>query len=279
MIGAGVIGKTLRDQRGVTVGMSVTVLLIAVGMIALYPQFADQFADIDLPPIYEVFFGEASIDTPAGFFAAEFFGWVPLLIIAIAVIAGTAAIAGEESNGTIELLLAEPVTRRALLLRKTAGLMLSMAIIAAVSYAGMIVGRLLISEFDLGYRAMLEATLLMLLLVWFFLAFSILASASLPSRTAAATTVTALIVLAYLASVIASLIDAVAWLEHTTPFGWADYVEALLHGMPWIEAVALFAFTVAFTWLAVLLFERRDVGAATWPWQALRRRKLQGDRP
>lgn len=266
-MGRGIVWKTLRDQRGVTIGMSVSMALIALGMIALFPQIAEEFGELELPPIYDALFGEASIATPAGFLATEFFGWIPLLIIAVAVIAGTASIASEEANGTLELLLAEPITRRAILLRKAVGLGLSMAIICIAAFAGMVAGAALIDEFTLGLLPMFEATVLMLLVTWFFLALSILASAALPGRATAAVVVTGAIVAAYLANLLAGLLGSLDWLARATPFGWTDYVEALLHGLPLVDAALLIVFTVAFLALAVVAFEARDIGAAGWPWR------------
>jgi ABC-2 type transport system permease protein len=265
MSGRALVRKTLRDQRGVTMGMSIAGFLTAVGMIALFPQVAEAYEGIEFPEFFEIFIGEASIGTPPGFLAAEFFSWMPLLLIAVAVIAGTAAVAGEESNGTLELLMAEPLTRRAMILWKAVALGLFIVIISATWFAGIVLGRLLIAEFDLGYLRMLEGTILMILLVWFFLAMSMLASAALPSRAAAAATVTAGIVLAYFANILATLLESAAFVADLTPFGWADYVAVLLRGTQWMESGLLLGFTLLFVAGAALAFERRDIGAATWP--------------
>jgi ABC-2 type transport system permease protein len=261
----GLVAKTLRDQRGVTIGMSVAAFLIGVGMIALFPSVASAYEDVEFPEFFDLIFGEASIGTPAGFLTLEFFSWVPLILITVAVIAGTASVASEEANGTLELLLAEPVTRRALLLRKTLGLGIAVAIMCSVSYAGLLAGRVLISEFDLGAMRMLEAIVMMMFITWFFLAMSILASAALPTRTIAAVTVTAGIVIAYFVNIASSLVSGLSWLENLTPFAWTDYTEVLLHGTQAIESLVLLGFTVLFVALATMAFEAREIGAAGWP--------------
>lgn len=260
----GLFGKTLRDQRGMTIGMSVGGLALAIGMIALYPQVASQFEEVD-SAIYDIFTGGASIATPEGFIAAEFFGWIPIVIIVIAVIAGTGSIAGEESNGTLELLLSEPISRRSVLLRKTAGLALSLAVICVVSYVGLIIGTMLFDEFDVGFVELAGASVMMLLIVWFFLGLSILSSTTFPSRRAASVIVTALIVVAYLVNVVATLIEDWSFLEYVTPFGWADYTAILQGDTAWVGAALLAGFTVLFVVGAVIAFERRDLGATQWP--------------
>ncbi len=265
MSGRGLVLKTLRDQRNILIGMSAGAFLITLGILALYPQVADQFAGIELPDFYDIFLGEAPIDSPEGFLAAEFFSWMPLLFIALAVIAGTAAIASEESNGTLELLMAEPVRRRDLVLRKTLALMLVFLVISAVSLAAMVLATVVVRDFELAFTRMLSATTLMLLVVWFFLGMSLLASAALPSRGSAAAVVTALIVLAYFVNLVATLVQDLSFLQNLTPFGWADYTGALLHSMPWLQALVFVGFFIVFVVGAVVSFERRDIGAATWP--------------
>lgn len=264
MTGNGLLGKTFRDQRGTIIGMGLANVLLAVLMLLLYPSVAEQYAELDLPDFYDVFFGEASIAEPEGFLAAEYFSWIPAIIIVFAVIAGTASIAGEEGEGTLELLLAAPITRRAVLLRKAVALGLALGLVSVLAFPGIVIGTLLV-EFDLGYGRMVEATLLMVAHVWFFLAFSILASAALPARSHAVITVTTLAVLAYFANVVAALAPGLQWLANVNPFGWADYPAVLLHGTQWLEMVLLLGFAGLFVLLAMWFFERRDIGAATWP--------------
>jgi ABC-2 type transport system permease protein len=272
MTGRGLIRKTLRDQRGTMVGLGLTNVVLAVLMILLYPSVAAQFADIELPAFYEIFFGEASIASPEGFLAAEYFSWVPIIAIVIAVIAGTGTIAGEESDGTLELLMAQPITRRAVLIRKSAGLAIALGTISMLALPGIVAGGLLV-EFELGFERMLSACVLMVLQVWFFLAASILASAALPTRATAAVAVTALTVLAYFTNLVAKLIPATGWLSDVNPFGWADYPAVLLHGPQWPEALLLLGLTDFFVLAAAWSFERRDIGVSAWPLVGLGRRR------
>lgn len=269
MTGRGLLHKSLRDQRGTIIGMGLANVLLAVLMLLLYPSVAEQYEQIDLPDFYDVFFGEASIAEPEGFLAAEYFSWIPAIVIVFAVIAGTASISGEEGNGTLELLLAAPVTRTAVVIQKALGIGLALGLVSALAFPGIVVGALLV-DFDLGYGRMLEATLLMVAHVWFFLAFSILASAALPARSHAVIAVTTLTVLAYFANVVAALVPELNWLADLNPFGWADYPAVLLHGLQWMETGLLLGCTVLFVALAAWFFERRDIGAATWPrWNRL----------
>lgn len=257
--------KTLRDLRNTTVGIGLACFATALLMILLYPQIAEEFAAIELPEYYEVFMGEASIGSPEGFIAGEFFGWIPIMVVVMAIISGTHAIAGEEANGTLDLLLAQPLARRRILFAKAAGMALAFAVMCGVSFPGILLGRLLVPEFDLAVGRMVAGVATMIALVWFFLGLSLLASAALPSRAAAATLVTSLAVGSYILTIVASLVDALADLRWLSPFSWADFPATMLHGVQWPGVTLLLAGALLFALVAALAFERRDIGAAAGP--------------
>ena len=107
-----VLRKSLRDQKWQIAGFGVSLAAIAVMDLFIWPAYRDQLQNFEMPAALEGFLGGLSISTPEGFLTSEYFSWVPILLIVYAVIQGTGAIAGEESAGTMDLLLAQPVSRR-----------------------------------------------------------------------------------------------------------------------------------------------------------------------
>lgn len=261
--GAVLVRKTTRDLRNTTVGLGLACAATAILMILLYPQIAEQWAGIELPEFYEVFMGQASLATPEGFIAGEFFGWIPAVVVVMGIIAGTGAIAGEEANGTLELLLAQPLARRTVVLAKVAGMGAAFGAMCLFTLPGLLVGRALVAEFDLPLDRMLAGVATMLLLVWFFLALSMLGSAVFSARAVAGTTLAAFAVIAYIITIVAALAPGLEWLRWVSPFSWADFPAVMLHGMQWPGTTLLAAGTVASVALAALAFERRDIGAAS----------------
>ena len=81
--------------------------------VFLWPSVRDTLQNFELPAAVKAFLGtDLSIATAAGYLSARYFGWIDILLIVYAVIQGTGAIAGEESSGTMDLLLAQPIARR-----------------------------------------------------------------------------------------------------------------------------------------------------------------------
>ena len=110
--------KTLRDQR-------YTLLWWAMGLVALSFYFmyifpfmtkAYDFVKIieKMPPFIKNLMGNvANLSTPEGFFNLQPFGiTAPILFLIFAISKGGEAIAGEKEKGTLDLLLANPISGR-----------------------------------------------------------------------------------------------------------------------------------------------------------------------
>ena len=117
--------KTLRDQRWALLGWAVGLVLLALYLAYIYP-FVNRAAEMmkvleTLPPVIKNLIGKNQfMATPEGFFNLQPFSiLLPLLFIVFAISRGSDATAGEEERGTLDLLLANPLPRRRLVLEKS----------------------------------------------------------------------------------------------------------------------------------------------------------------
>ncbi|HET9015080.1 MAG TPA: ABC transporter permease subunit [Thermomicrobiaceae bacterium] len=275
----GLFGKTLRDNRGAIIGMGIANALIALFVVLAYPSFRGALADYQFPEFLASFFGEggvAAYTTFEGFIAVELFTWLPILLIVMVIIGGTATLAGEEGAGTLDLLLAQPVARRRLVLEKAAGLTVAIAIASLATLAGLLAGTVLIDvTVPLGRVALAVVNMLPLTLL--FLGLSLWASAALASRGAAAMLVAGLTVVTYFFNLIGGAVERVEFLRKLSPFYWADASHVMLHGFDWLRTGGFLLLAAAFVALALWSFERRDiaVGARRW-WPRFSLPRLSG---
>jgi ABC-2 type transport system permease protein len=253
------IGKTLRDVRGITIGIALVIAAIAALDLAVYPSYTESLADFELPDAFKAFLGEAAdMSSPEGFLSAEFFSWVPLLLITLAIIGGTAAFAGEEGAGTLDLLLAQPLKRWRVVAEKTAALAVAVVACALAGVAGFLIGRIWV-DIDIGTGRFVLATLNMLPLAFLFLTFSLLASAALPTRGAAATLVTGVVIVTYFLHVLGEVVPILKTVRKLSPFYWSDASRVLLHGLDWERPAAFMAVATVLLALGFWRFERRDI--------------------
>src|SRR5665647_883952 len=81
----------------------------------------------------------ADLSTPAGYAKVELMSFIgPILAILYAVSAGNAAVAGEEDRHTMDLLLANPISRTRLVLDKLGAMIIGILLITAVAGASLL---------------------------------------------------------------------------------------------------------------------------------------------
>jgi ABC-2 type transport system permease protein len=271
------VRKTLADARGVTVGITLVVAAIALIDLAVYPSYKESLADFEIPEALKGFLGEATdLSSPAGFLSAEFFSWVPLLLITLAIITGTAAFAGEEGAGTLDLLLAQPVKRWRVVVEKAVALTAAVIIGAFAGLAGFLIGRLWV-DIEIGTGRFALATANMIPITLLFLMLSLWASAALPTRAAAATLLTGLVIVAYFVQILGEVVPSLRTVRKLSPFYWADASRVLLHGLDWARPAAFLALATICLVMTLWSFERREIaqGGREWSLRSL----LRGPRP
>jgi ABC-2 type transport system permease protein len=205
------------------------------------------------------FGGNLDIASGAGYLGTEVFSfWGPIVLVAVAIAAGSAAIAGEEERGTLDLLLSLPVSRTRCLLEKLAALVCEVVALAFVMWILLVI---VSSAAGMGVSAVNLAAA-MLGLVLFALDFGMLAFAI-----GAATGRKALAIgLSATAAVIADVLNALAplasWLDSArlvSPFYFYSHGDPLRHGIAGTDTLILLAIAVVLGALAPHLFRRRDL--------------------
>ncbi|GBD24372.1 hypothetical protein HRbin29_02050 [bacterium HR29] len=254
--------KTFRDAKASVGGVAFALFAIAALVAGLYPMYRDQLTDELFPEELRRFFGDvASIATPEGYYVSQHFAYASMLAAIVGLIAGSAAVAGEEAAGTLDLLLAQPVRRSRLLLEKAAGIGVGIAAAALGSLLGFLV---LAPWVDVGLHLgpIAAAHLHMVHQAALFSAVAISGSAWLPTRAQAGLAGAAVMVAAWVAVGLGATIEALSALRDVSPFGWVDY-EAVLRGdsWEWRGVVLDVVLTAALLALACWGFERRDIVA------------------
>ncbi len=256
-----IVRKTFRDHTGAGISVAVVAVLIAVLDLLIYPSYQEQLKDFQMPDAFKALIGEAtSIASPQGFITAEYFSWIPLLVIVLAIIAGTATIAGEESAGTLEFLLAQPVSRVRVLLEKAAALSLLIIVVTLLPYPFM-VAVMAMTDFDLSKVSLFAAMVSVIPIALLFLYLALWCSAALPTRAAAAITSGGVVVVAFFLNTIGAVANVLDQPRKLSPFYWADSSHVLVSGFDWLRVIVTLLFAGASLGLAAWSFQRREVSS------------------
>ena len=216
-----------------------------------------------LPQTYRALFtasGTIDLSTPAGYLGVELMGFLgPALIAVYAITAGSAAIAGEEDRGGLEVTLSAPVSRTQLLAQRFIALVIGVAVLAVATGAAMWVFSAMLGM-GLGLDQIASAAAA-LGIFGLFCGATALAVGAATGRPAVARGVAALTAVAsYLINALAQITSALRALRPISPYYLALGNEPLAHGLRMIGAVSVLAAAAAIVIAGGVLFSRRDLG-------------------
>jgi ABC-2 type transport system permease protein len=255
---ATVYTKAATDRwRGWAIGTLTLVAFLFLGMAA--------YRDIDLS-VYttmpEAFRSLVGIDenTDAGSLAyqAMYSSYGALVLFALALAMGAAAIAGEERRGTLGLLLANPVSRTKVLVEKAAALVTLAAAGVAVMWAGGLIAPVVFDVDTTGQD--LNALMIHLFAGAILFGFLALALGAWTGSSGLANGVTAgVMVLSFFAVGFLPLFENLADLAKLFPWYYVTGSDPLVNGVDWVHILVLGAASAALAALAVVGVNRRDL--------------------
>ena len=263
-----IVRKTLRDLRWQIVGWGLGLGLLAALFVLIFPVIGAQFEGVEVEN-----FGFGEIDdfsNPRQFLQVEFFTWSTVLMTVFSIIVGGALLAGEESAGTLEVLLSQPLARRGLFLGKLAGA--AIAVIAILLLAGLgflISGQFVDLEGEVTAGELAIAPFVLLPFAWFMIAVTMLVATLTPTRGRAAGLMTLGAAVSYVLNIVAGLAESLSWLRFFSAYHYSDAQRVLTEGAYWPNQVALLIAALVCAALALAAFERREIGVGRSPLAAL----------
>jgi len=258
--------RTWRAQRLRVLLVAVALGIWAFLMPVIYATFGRQLALVlDTGIVPDAFLRLLGPD-PFSLAGAVALGWVhPIgigLFVVLPVGVGVTMIAGERQRGTLEVLLARPVSRRALFLTHLA----SLALFAAVAVGAAVVGTLAgATRYGVGADLDPADLAFLALNTWLFLlalgAVALAVSASFDRLAVPVGVAIGGLLLGYLLEILGTMWPDAAWLQPYTPFHYLDPLR-VLGGRPVPgDLLVLAALAVAAAAFGLWRFPRRDLAA------------------
>lgn len=261
-----VFRKTVWEQRRSILWWIFGLLALALLTVAVYPSIRDQPAFSDLADDYpDALFALLGIEpgedlfSPAGYIETQLYAnWIPLVFLIFSIGAGVRAIAGEEDKGTMDSLLANPISRRRIVVDKFGAMVVGTSILALGLFVVIFFGNYAV-DLDLKPEGILSINLALLLLSVLFGAIALAVGAVTGRRSFTLGVTSATAVFTYFLFGLAQL---VSWLEpfrFLSPFHYFLSPDHLLGGFAW-GTIGLFVVLTALALAAAVWgFERRDV--------------------
>jgi ABC-2 type transport system permease protein len=276
--------NSLSRFRGQILGWGLSLGTLAAFMTLFYDTIAEQKENYmklmsNYPKEMLAFFSTGSVMemfTPSGYLNLEFFSYMTIIIGIFVVLAGSGLLAGDEENGTLDLILAHPVSRSVLFIGRLLAFLVATIAILVLTWLGfvVVVPRTMM-EVSAGALALPLVSLFGILALFGTLA--LLLSMLLPSQRMAAMTSGILLVACYFINALAKIDDSLEPVAKVLPFKY--YRGGLaIDEMNWGQWAVMLGISALFVLVAWWRFQRRDIrvgGEGGWgiPFLSMRKQK------
>jgi Putative exporter of polyketide antibiotics len=263
---AALFGHLWRSQRTKLLIVCVAMAAWSVFLPVIYESFGSQMralVDSGIIPRELMNFGGGDVFSLGGAIALGYVHPISIILIAVFAIGfTTAAIAGERQRGTLEVLLARPLSRRSVYTTELAAVLVFIGLVLAAASVGTVIGATLAGVLDELAVERLPMLWLNGMLLWgAFAAIALAASVSFDRFTPAIGVTLAIVVVMYFLDILGSLWPDAKGLQAYSLFHYLSARDILsgtvsLSGFTLLAAVG--AAAIAY---ALAVFPRRDLAA------------------
>lgn len=237
---------------------------LGVMMVAIFPGIAsgsglEQMSDALPQSMMQAAGVEdiASMGTIKGFLEAEIFGLIlPLALPFFAILTAAGAIAGAEENGTIDILMGNPLSRPQLIAAYFVSIAVALAGILAI-FGLILWGSALFIDAELPIGAVAEGVFGAWPLALFFGGLGLLVSAIFHRRVVAVGLSGAVLFGMYFMDTLGGIVEEVEWVQSLSAIYY--YGTPLTDGIEWAGFFGMTAAAIVLTIAAVFAFRKRDI--------------------
>lgn len=255
--------KTLFDKRWSTLIWTVVIALFCLFVIILFPTFKESFGEAlkDTPESLQSLLGNASdYQNINGYLDIQVVNQMVFLTLIMSIIMGTALLSGEETSGSLQSLLAQPISRSRVYGSKLAAMSLLLLIACLGVFAGTYLGALFIGEAgNIESGRLLLATLMTWLITLFFgvLAFAI--GAVTGKKGIAGILAGFLAFATFMITTLAGTAEILKTINYLSPFKYFNTPSIMKTGIDTNNILILVAGIIAMAVIGWFVFRKRDI--------------------
>jgi ABC-2 type transport system permease protein len=267
-VSAIVLRHVLRQQRLRLLVVVAALTAWGTLMPIVYATFGVQMQDIvrQFPALQQFMrFGGGDMFTLSGSIAVGYIHPIAIALLAVFAIAfPLSGVAGERQRGTLEIVLARPVSRRSYYVTLLFAAILFIGLAVAATLVGTVVAAAAVNVLDELQLANMPLLWLNGVLLYFAIAaICFAASVSFDRMGPAAGVALAIVLVAYTLQIIGSLWPDAEWLQPYSLFHYLQPDLVLREGLQVFDSALLLVVGGAAVIYALIVFPRRDLAAPT----------------
>ena len=255
---ANIFVKTARDRWLGWAIAAVSISLFLLFGMSVYREI-DLSVYTSLPEAFRSLIGIGDDIDVGGLAINVMFGtWGALVVAAIALVMGAAAIAGEERDGTMDMLLSNPKSRTFVLLSKT-GALVMLAALATVALWIPVHPMAAFLGVEIGGLDVEALTLHLFVNAVFYGLLATAVGAMTGNKGTATGVTTAVMVLSFFAVGFLPLVEGGEGVRKVLPWYYFDGSDPVNNGVAWGHVALLVSASVFFLVVSIIGFDRRDL--------------------
>ncbi|MGA9139823.1 MAG: ABC transporter permease subunit [Methanocella sp.] len=257
--------QTLKDKARGNILAILLIIVFITYMVMMFPE-VQKITGIDeimKNPAFQALLGKTPDFTSFdGFMSMEAFGLTSLVICGYVGFLTASFLAGEIEMKTIDLLLAQPISRVRLVIDRYGALVPVIVLLVLAMLAGVFIGTKYMN-IGASYQWFACALAFMGLFMLAFGAISLFISAIMSDGRIAGIVSLGLLIVMYFMETVGESVEKLAIVRSLSLFHYARYSEILVyHDLSIANIAVLIGIAIAFVALAVIAFRRRDINVA-----------------
>ena len=275
-----VIRNTLRKSRGSLTGWGIGLAALGILMGSMFDLIfaTDEMMDVMnayavAMPELAVMFNMDAIGTPIGWLDVEYFSFVPLMIGLFVTGIGANMLARDEEDGTLDLILAHPVSRTSLFWGRFLANTLVVIVLMLISWASLLLTMTWSENFIIPAFDLLLPFISLFGIMMFFMTLSLLFGMLLPARRMARMLSGMLVGASFFITLLSAAVEELESVADFSPLAYLETATAIKDGLNLNWFGMFIAINLVLALIAWQLFQRRDIrvgGEGSWRLQNLK---------
>lgn len=258
-----------RSRWKAILGWGFGLILFGAIYISIAPGLFEQMKSLKDLSIYKLV--GMQLGSIEGYLASVVLVYIPILLGIYCIIASTSTLAGEEDNGTLELIVTLPLSRWQILGAKAAALSIVavfIMIMASIGNAIILAFVKINNPINVTPFGLFTALMSSLPLALGFIMIGLFLGAFLPNRRLSTTVMTILFIASFFGENIVDMAKSLEPIKYLSLFNYYNTKETIFTDGPQLSDIAiLLGIAAVFFVLALISFKRRNITVGAWPWQ------------
>ena len=259
MLGS-LVGKAILDRGRATAAAALLILFYGAVAIISYNALGDTMVDLleSMPPALAAIYG-TNDGTPVGMAVGAVYSIIaPAVVLAYTIGGGTGAAVGEENRGSLELLLANPLSRTAVLRSKAVVVSIGTVAVAIATWMGVLIATVVVND-GIGDRDVFALSVMLVTFGFMMGSLAMAISGWTGKSSLGASIAAGIAAVSWLMTTVFSVNATFARIAEFTPWHLYDGNQPMTNGVHGGSFVIMVLLTGLFVWIAVVGVNRRDL--------------------